>query len=64
MLCSIGVLIFADILKYKGIKVRERICAQDWWFRCLAISGAVLLILLFGVWGPTYFESSFIYFQF
>ena len=35
ILWGIGILLFADYLKYKGIAVREVIMKQEWWFRYL-----------------------------
>ena len=64
MLCAIAVLIFADCMRYRGINIRQAIARQDYWFRWIVISGAVLLLLLFGVWGSSYDAASFIYFQF
>ncbi len=64
MIYSLFVLLFADICKWKGIRIREVIARQDFWFRCLVVVGAVCVILTFGVWGPGYREAGFIYFQF
>lgn len=64
MLLSIGILLTADFLKYRGIKVREVLVQQELWCRWLCYILAILFILLFGVWGSAYNESSFIYFQF
>lgn len=64
MLLSLALLLFADVMKYKGICVRKVILEQDWWFRWLVISGSVLMISLVGIWGVGYDASSFIYFQF
>ena len=64
MLLSIGILLFADICKYRGVKIREVIVAQDYWVRWLVISFSVCAILLFGIWGTGYDAASFIYFQF
>ncbi|MDE7318276.1 MAG: MBOAT family protein [Lachnospiraceae bacterium] len=64
MLLSIGILLMADFLKYRGIKVREVLVRQELWCRWLCYILAILFILLFGVWGSAYNESSFIYFQF
>lgn len=64
VLISIGILFLADLFKFYGIKVREIILRQDYWFRWFIISGGILFILLTGVWGPGYNASSFIYFQF
>lgn len=64
MVIAIGILLFADIMKYKGICIRKIILEQDGWFRWLAVCGSILLITLVGVWGVGYDASSFIYFQF
>ena len=58
------ILIGADIAKFNGIKVREFISRQDYWFRWIVLAGSALLILLVGIWGPEYNEANFIYFQF
>lgn len=64
MLIAIGVLLFADILKVKGIKIREVVARQDYWFRWVAVSVSVAAVLTFGIWGPGYSAANFIYFQF
>ncbi|MCI8295267.1 MAG: MBOAT family protein [Lachnospiraceae bacterium] len=64
MLLCLGVLLFADICKYKGIQIRQVIAAQDLWARCLFIVFAVCFILTTGIWGPGYDAANFIYFQF
>jgi len=64
MLICIGILIFADYMKHKGVKIREIIMKQDGWFRYVFIAATTALILLFGLWGPSFDSSNFIYFQF
>ena len=64
MLIGIGVLLFVDICKKMGIVLRERILRQDFWFRCLFVALAIMVLLIFGIWGPTFDDASFIYFQF
>ncbi len=64
MLLGLGILLFADICKYRGIRIRQVIAAQDFWFRCLFIVFAVCTILTTGIWGPGYDAANFIYFQF
>ena len=64
MLIGIGVLGFADVCKHRGICVRQVILKQDYWFRWVFIAASILLILLFGKWGPSFDQQSFIYFQF
>ena len=60
----IGILLFADICKHKGIIIRKVIMQQDFWFRCIFIAFTVCALLLFGIWGPAFDKASFIYFQF
>lgn len=64
MLVCLCVLLFADYCKRKGIRIREVIVRQDYWFRWIFIAAAVWFIVTFGIWGPGYQEANFIYFQF
>lgn len=64
MIYSIGILIFADFMKYRGIQIRKVIAQQEIWCRWFCYIVAILYILLLGVWGNSYVESNFIYFQF
>lgn len=60
----IGILLFADICKYRNIRIRNVIIEQDYWCRWLIIACSVCIILLLGKWGPSFDKASFIYFQF
>ena len=64
MLLGMAILLFADFYKRKGFKIREVIIRQDYWFRCIFIAVAIGLILLFGMWGPSFDKANFIYFEF
>lgn len=64
MLFAIVILLFADFCKVKGIKIREVILKQDYWFRYVFIAFAIWFILVFGKYGPAYDAANFIYFQF
>lgn len=64
LLLSTAMLIFADICKKRGIRLRSVIIRQDFWVRWLVIALAISAILLLGIWGPSYDAASFIYFQF
>lgn len=64
MMWGLFILLAADLCKYKNIRVREVIQAQDFWFRCIVIVVSVWFIIAVGVWGPGYREAGFIYFQF
>ena len=64
MTIFLGILLFADICKARGIAIRKIIMQQDYWFRWLFIAVSVAVILVFGIWGPGFSEANFIYFQF
>lgn len=64
VLVCIGILVFADACKRCGVCVRNVILKQDYWFRWVFIAVSILLILLFGEWGPAFDQNNFIYFQF
>lgn len=64
MLAGILLLTVVDYCKYKGIVIRKVLMAQELWFRWAVYIGAVLGILLFGIWGSGYDAAAFIYFQF
>jgi len=64
MIMGIGILLFADFCKHKHIKIREVVMKQDYWFRWCFIAMSIMVILIFGIYGPEYDASNFIYFQF
>jgi D-alanyl-lipoteichoic acid acyltransferase DltB (MBOAT superfamily) len=66
VLCfAIGILIIVSILQESGMKVRETLDRQNLWFRWFICISAILVILVFGVYGDLDFASSeFIYQQF
>lgn len=64
MLICIGILLFADVCKKRGVCIRQAVARQDYWFRCLFFAFSVCAILTFGIWGPGYNAAGFIYFQF
>ncbi|MCR5798961.1 MAG: MBOAT family protein [Lachnospiraceae bacterium] len=64
MLACILLLIVVDMFNRAGIRLREVILKQDWWFKWVVIALSITAILLFGVWGSQFSEASFIYFQF
>lgn len=61
---SIGGLIAADILKYRGVRIREALFAQQAWFRWTIVIGALMVLFVFGIYGPGFQAGQFIYFQF
>ena len=63
-LIAVAILLIADCIKWRGTTVRSIIYRRPIWFRWLFYLIAIFTILVFGVWGPTYNQSNFIYFQF
>lgn len=61
---SLLIMFVADLCKYNGIRLIEWITRQGIWFRWLVYYAAIFGILIFGVYGPGYDASAFIYFQF
>lgn len=61
---SMGVLAVADICRYLNFSVIKWITKQGVWLRWLIYYAAIFGILIFGVYGPGYDASQFIYFQF
>lgn len=61
---AIVILIIVDITHYHGIGIRERFASQGLIFRWLVSLGLIYVIIIFGIYGPGYTESQFIYFQF
>ena len=64
MVIAVMILLIADILKRKGIRVREIILRHDGYIKCLVVSLSILMIMVFGKYGPAYNAVNFIYFQF
>ena len=63
-LAAIAVLILADVLREKYGSLREKIGQQRLPVRWLIYFAGVFAIVIFGIYGPGYAESQFIYFQF
>jgi hypothetical protein len=64
LIISIMILIIADFMKYKGVKIRNIIVEQELWCRWICYIGIVWFIMVFGIWGGSYDAAGFIYFQF
>ena len=64
LLFSIFVLIGASVAQYQGVRIRTWFGKQFFLFRWVAILALLYTIIIFGVYGPGYSESEFIYFQF
>ena len=64
MIAAIGVLLAVDILHVKGAALRDTLLRWPLPVRWCVVYGAMFAILLFGIYGPAYDASAFIYFQF
>ena len=64
MMASLAVLLGVDILHARNISIRDSLLRQPTAVRWAVYYGALLSILIFGVYGPAYDATSFIYFQF
>ena len=58
------ILLVVDNLHEKGVNIRESIASQNIIFRWIIYYGAILAILIFGMYGPGYDSAGFIYEQF
>lgn len=62
---SLVILIFTDFVKYrKNVTVDAFLMEQNLWFEWLAVICMVLMVFIFGKYGPTFDAQQFIYFQF
>ncbi len=61
---SLAVLFVMSLMKYRGIAIRETLAKQGLWFRYFVYLAGIFAVLIFGIYGPEYDASQFIYFQF
>ncbi len=61
---SILLLLGVSIAQYRGFRIRESFARQGLIFRWTLTLGLLFSIIIFGIYGPGYSESQFIYFQF
>lgn len=64
MLASLAVLMLVDYWKKQKVNLKGALARQNIWFRCLVYYGLIFAVLIFGIYGPGYDASAFIYFQF
>lgn len=64
LLCGIIILFVFDILKYNKINLLEKVLKIILPIRWLIYLAFIFAIIIFGVYGPEFSESAFIYFQF
>lgn len=64
LVIAMAVMFAADICKYRGIRVIPWLTSQGLWLRWLVYFAGIFGVLIFGVYGPGYDATQFIYFQF
>ena len=64
LIVAIIVLLIVDLVHERGIKIREKIGMQNTLARFVIVYCAIMTILVFGVYGPQFEMSKFIYFEF
>lgn len=64
MLAGLLLLIWVDYLKKRQVDLKGMLARQNIWFRWLVYYGLIFAVLIFGIYGPEYDASAFIYFQF
>lgn len=58
------VLIVVGIMQERGMHIRETIAQQNLYFRWMIFLGAIAFLVIYGVYGPGYSATEFIYKQF
>ncbi len=64
VILAVLVLFYVDYLHEKKTHIRETISRQSIVFRWLIYYGAIFAIIVFGIYGPSYDASAFIYGKF
>ena len=65
LLVSLAVLFLTDLVRYRKGQLPDAFLAgQNLWFRWAVLLGLIGAVAIFGVYGPGYEASQFIYFQF
>ena len=57
-------LMIVDVLHEKKMSIYECVAKQEIWFRWILYFTLLWITILFGIYGPEYDTSTFIYFQF
>lgn len=61
---GLALLAFVDFIKYRGVDLRRKLVNSPWPLRMILLLALLFCTFVFGVYGPGYSESQFIYFQF
>ena len=61
---AIVILGVVSAMQYRGFRLREALAKQGMWFRFMVYLGIIFAILIFGIYGPNFNASEFIYFKY
>ena len=61
---GVAIIFVVSLYQEKGYKIREKISKQNLPFRWILCYGIIFAIVIFGIYGPGYVASNFIYGQF
>ncbi len=61
LMVSLVILVFVEVIQNKGIRIREQLENQNLVIRWIVLLGFIISIVLYGVYGPGYNASDFIY---
>lgn len=65
LVCSLMLLFCVDLLRNRSeMRLDEFLLAQNTWFRWTFMMGLIVMIFVFGKYGPSFDAQQFIYFQF
>ncbi len=64
LLAALLVQLLVSLCTYNGISVREILCGQGFVWQDFVILFGIFVVLIFGIYGPAYNASNFIYMQF
>ncbi len=65
LICSLMLLFCVDLLRNRSeMRLDEFLLAQNTWFRWTFMMGLIVMIFVFGKYGPAFDAQQFIYFQF
>ena len=63
--CAVALMVVADVIKYKKrITIVDAVLKKDWLFQVVSVTALLLVVFIFGVYGPAFDAQAFIYFQF
>ncbi len=64
LIFSLLIVFIVDLMKYLKVDLIDWFLKQQYWFKCLIYYFAIFGILVYGIYGPGFDASEFIYFQF